>query len=132
MISGIRLSRARALQIAAVLSFILGVEACIVTVPILTQGIDAVNQNGDGIPYFVMLAELILGFLRIGGSVGTWQGRRGSVIVTILANALDMIVAAPGILFAPHPIGQLAALGVVLVNGVVILLCFWRDDAQAR
>lgn len=121
------LSRARALKAAAMISFILGVEAVFVTLPELVRGVNAVSIDGNVPPYFVMFAALLFGILRIVGSIGTWQGQRGGIILTVLANTLDMMAAAPGILVAPSLIWRMAALSGVLFSATVVVLCFRRN-----
>lgn len=132
MTSSITLSRARALKIAAVLSFVLGLESFIVAIPELMRGVNEVSTSSDGPPYFVMLIALVLGIVRMIGSIGTWQGQRTGIILTVVANMLDMMAAAPGILVGPSPLWQMAALTGVCVSAAVIVLCFWRDGTPAQ
>lgn len=122
-----RLSRMTALKIAAGIALASGVINLVVSIPILWGGAAAIQQANDTPPFFVFVLGLILSPMRIAGAFGAWRNQRWGIVLLLLASAVDMLSAAPGLLFAPSSsLRLIAALGV-LINGVVILLCLWRD-----
>lgn len=126
-----RLSRATALKIAAVLSLLLGIYSFMNFLPYLARGAADLNQGGDAPPYFVIMLGFILAIVRIASAYSVWQNQRWSLVVMLLANAIDTLAAIPGIFFAPTPYLQMSAsFGVILGVGLVIL-CLWRDRKPA-
>jgi len=126
-----RLTRSTALKIAAVLSLLIGVSTVVFALPLISRGADAVNQGSDAPPYVIVLLAVILGVIAIVAAYGTWKGQRWGIILTILANALNGLSAAPGLLFAPSPTLLIAATITVVLSIIIIVLCLWRDRTLA-
>jgi hypothetical protein len=126
-----RLSRPTALKIAAVLSFLLSASGVIFSLPLIAQGATAVEQGGETPPYFVLLSGLIFGVVGIVAAFGTWKGQRWGIILTILANVVNGLGAAPGLLFAPTPGLLIAASVTVVLSIAIIVLCLWPDRKLA-
>jgi len=122
------LSRSTALKIAAVISFLLSAFSIVGSLPFIAQGATAVT---GGPPYFVMLMALITGVVGVVAAYGTWKGQLWGIILTILANLINGLGAAPGILFAPQPGLFIAATVTVVLTIVIIVLCLWRDRKPA-
>lgn len=125
------LSRSTALKIAATLSFALGAYNFVSVLPILAVGEAGLNQDGSTFLYFIVVAGLIFAVLRIVGALGAWMRQRWGILITILANLLDGVLAAPGILFAPSLGWQIAAYVTVIAAVIIIILCLWRDRQAA-
>ena len=126
-----RLSRSTALKTAAVLSFLLSASGVIFSLPLIAQGATAVDQGGETPPYFILLLALIVGVVGVVAAFGTWKGQRWGIILTIVANVVNGLGAAPGILFAPTP-GLLISASVTVVLGIaIIVLCLWPDRKLA-
>ena len=126
-----RLSRSTALKTAAVLSFLLSASGVIFSLPLIAQGATAVEQGGETPPYFILLLALIVGVVGVVAAFGAWKGQRWGIILTILANVVNGLSAAPGMLFAPTP-GLLIAASVTVVLGIaIIVLCLWPDRKLA-
>ena len=121
------LSRSTALKIAAVLSFLFGAYVFVGAIPYLARGADAVNAVGDAPPYFVILSAFIFALLRIIGAYGVWKEQRWGIVVTILANALDTILALPGLFLAGSMELWLSSAVGTVISVVIIVLCLWRD-----
>jgi uncharacterized membrane protein (DUF2068 family) len=126
-----RLSRATALKIAAVLSFLLGVYSMINMSSYLVRGAADLTQAGDAPPYFIVILAFALAVVKIVAAIGAWQNQRWGVVVTLLANALDTVSAVPGLLFAPTTYSQISASIGTIFGIVIIVLCLWRDRKTA-
>jgi uncharacterized membrane protein len=126
-----RLSRPTALKIAALLSFVLGVIGFILALPFLARGASGLDIANDAPPFFIIFSAFVFAILRIVGAYGVWTNQRWGIVVTILANAIDSILALPGIFVAPTMELWLSATLGVIVSIVVIVLCLWRDPKPA-
>ena len=126
-----RLSRVNALKIAAVLSLLLGLVGLFGALPYLARGAAALNQEIDSPPYFVIVTAFIFTILRLIGAYGVWNRQRWGIVLTLLVNALDSVLSAPGILFAPTIALQLASIVNVVASIVIIVLCLWREHKSA-
>ena len=122
------LSRTTALKIAAGLSFVLSALSVAGALPLIAQG--AANSGAEAPPYAVILLGLITGIVGMVAAFGAWKGQRWGVILTILANLLNGLAAAPGVLFAPTTGWWLAASVTVAASIVIIVLCLWPDRRQ--
>ena len=125
------LSRATALKIAAAIALVYGVFGLITSIPPLWRGAEAINQAGDMPPYFVFVLGLLLSPIQIIGAFGAWRNQRWGAVLLILAAAVDMLSAAPGILFAPTISLRLLSAAAILVDMTVIILCLWPDRPMA-
>ena len=126
-----RLSRSTALKTAAVLSFLLSASGVIFSLPLIAQGATAVDQGGETPPYFILLLALIVGVVGVVAAFGAWKGQRWGIILTILANVVNGLSAAPGMLFAPTPGLLIAASVTVVLSIAIIVLCLWPDRKLA-
>ena len=124
------LSRANALKIAAALSLLLGLVAVVAAILFIQNG-DVGDSAPDAPPYFVMVAGLVLGIVRLMGGYGAWRQRQWGILLTVFANAIDGVLAVPGILFAPTTGLQISAIITVVVAIVIVVLCLWRDRRPA-
>ena len=124
------LSRANALKIAAAISFLMGLVAVVAAILFIQNG-DVGDSAPDAPPYFVMVAALVFGILRLMGAYGTWRQQRWGILLTLFANAIDGVLAVPGILFAPTTGLQISAIITVVAAIVITGLCLWRDRRPA-
>lgn len=124
------LSRANALKIAAAISFLLGIYAVVASILYLQNG-NVVDFAPDAPPYFVMVAALVLGIVRLIGAYGAWKSQQWGIFLTVIANVVDGVAAVPGILFAPTVGLQISAIVSVVAAIVITVLCFWRDRRPA-
>jgi hypothetical protein len=124
------LSRANALKLAAVISFLLGIGGVMLAVPELTRGADVLDDTADSAPFAVIIIAFVFAVMRITAAPGLWQSQRWGIVLTLIANALDALAAAPGILFGPTLALKAAASSGVVLSLVVIVLCLWRDPPR--
>ena len=75
----------------------------------------------EGIPAFVLYGGIVLGVIGLIATVGLWLLKRWSFWLTIVVAALNLLLAAPGIAFAPGAEKVVPAV-FVLVAAVIIVL----------
>jgi len=120
------LSRSTALKTAAVLVVTLGLFGAIANIPYLAQGAAAINGANEP-PYFVVVVGFAVSILSLIGAYGLWHQQRWGIILTVLLHAVDALLSAPGILFAPTLFTWWASLMTTLLDLIIIVLCFWRE-----
>ncbi len=125
------LSRATALKFAAVISFLLGLSGLIVSLPNLARGAALIKTAGDSPPYFVIFIAIVFAIVKMVAAYGTWQQQRWGIVLTLLATALDIASAVPGLLFAPTIILWRWVIIGIMLNLAVIVFCLWRDHKPA-
>jgi uncharacterized membrane protein len=125
------LSRSTALKIAAVLSVMMSLISVASVLPLIARGATGVAQSSDSPPYAILMIALITGVLGMVGAYGAWNQQRWGIILTILANLLNGLSAAPGILFAPQPGLMVISIGTLVVSILIIVLCLWRGPKPA-
>ncbi len=121
------LSRSTALKIAAVLSFLMGAFGIVATLLLLAQGATAIGRSNTTPPYIVLLIGLMTGIVGVVAAYGTWKQQRWGIVLTILANLINGLSAAPGVLFAPQTFLWIIATLTVILSVVIIVMCLWRD-----
>jgi peptidoglycan/LPS O-acetylase OafA/YrhL len=122
-----RLSRPTALKIAAVLSFLL---SAFTILQVFLIGAQAANQ-ADGPGFSGVMFALALGVTGALAAYGAWNQMRWGIILTIIVNLINALLAAPGILAAPTPFLTVSATINVVLGVVIIVLCLWRDRKLA-
>lgn len=120
-----RLSRPTALKIAGAIALVGACQALIISIPAVMGGAAAIQHAGNTPPFFVFVLGLMLAPLQIAGAVGAWRNERWGVVVLLFTASVDLISAAPGILFAPAPLLRLFSAYAVLLDMLIIALCLW-------
>jgi len=77
--------------------------------------------KSDAVPAVVLYGGIVLGVVGLIASVGLWLLKRWSLWLTVVVSALNLLLAAPGIAFAPGGLKVFAAV-TVLVSAVIIVL----------
>jgi hypothetical protein len=57
----------------------------------------------EGVPAFVIYLGIVLGVAGLIGAAGLWMLKRWSVWLTIIVSVLNILLAAPGLLYPPNP-----------------------------
>ncbi|MCW5852384.1 MAG: hypothetical protein KIT87_20085 [Anaerolineae bacterium] len=125
------LSRPTALKIAAVISFLVAVFGVITSLPFLARGAQALDSAGDAPPYVVIMMGVLLSVVAMIAAYGAWKQQRWGIILTIIANTLNGLLAAPGIFFAPSSALFVSALVGVILSSIIVVLCLWREPRPA-
>jgi uncharacterized membrane protein (DUF2068 family) len=75
-----------------------------------------------GPPLSAVYILMGLGVLGLLGAVGLWMLKRWALWLTIVVSVLNILAAAPGLVFAPDPTSRgLATIGVVGFAVVILL-----------
>jgi uncharacterized membrane protein (DUF2068 family) len=75
-----------------------------------------------GPPPLVVYALIGLGVLGLVGALGLWMLKRWALWLTIVVSVINILAAAPGLVFAPSTISRvLATIGVVGFALVILL-----------
>src|SRR5215217_2276589 len=76
----------------------------------------------EGIPAFVIYEGVALGAFGLFAAYWLWMLKRGGVALTIIASALNILLTAPGIFFAPTVTDQVTTgVGVAIFALVIVL-----------
>jgi hypothetical protein len=67
-----------------------------------------------GIPAPVVAAGVVVAIIGLAGAYGVWQLRRWGAIVSLVVLAINALLAAPGIPFAPN-LGMHAVAGATVI-----------------
>jgi hypothetical protein len=57
----------------------------------------------EGVPAIVTYSSYVLGILGVAAAIGLWLRKRWGMWLAIVVSALNILSAAPGIVFAPTP-----------------------------
>jgi len=76
----------------------------------------------EGLPAFVIYSSVVLGVLGLIGAAGLWMLKRWGLWVTIVVSVLNILSAAPGLVFAPSTTLFIFALITVVGFAVVLVL----------
>ncbi|HMO58925.1 MAG TPA: hypothetical protein PKA05_01240 [Roseiflexaceae bacterium] len=125
------MNRPRTYTIAAILNGLISLIGIILLVPLLTAGQSAIDQAQATPPFFIILLGGFTAVLGLASSYGVWKVQRWGVILTIILRALDVLSAAPGLLFAPDMTWRLMAVVGVVSGILVIALLLWPQPRAA-
>ena len=87
--------------------------------------------GSEGIPAVVLYGGIVLGIVGLVAAVGLWMLRRWGIWLTIVISVLNLLSAAPGILFAPNAALQAAAAVGVAVPALIIVLVVLPTSRRA-
>jgi uncharacterized membrane protein (DUF2068 family) len=85
----------------------------------------------EGIPAFVIYLGIALGVLGLIGAAGLWMQRRWGLWITLVVSVLNILSAAPGLVFAPSTMLFILALITVVGFAVVLVLAVLPDSRRA-
>jgi hypothetical protein len=77
----------------------------------------------EGIPAFVIYESVALGAFGLFAAYWLWTLKRGSVALTIIASALNILLSAPGTFLAPTVTDQISiGVGIVIFALIIVLV----------
>ena len=85
----------------------------------------------DGVPPLVVYSGAALGVLSLIAAAGLWALKRWSVVLTIIVSVVNILSAAPGLLFAPTPGLFVTAIVGIVGYALVIVLVVLPSSRQA-
>src|SRR4051812_45840998 len=87
--------------------------------------------GSEEVPAVVIYGGIVLGVVGIVAAVGLWMLKNWSFWLTIVVSVLNILSAAPGLVFAPEAaLKAFAAVGVV-VPAVIVVLVILPSSRQA-
>jgi uncharacterized membrane protein len=111
------------------LNAIIGV---LLPLPALLQGPDAPGIL-NGVPQVVLLASALLGVVGLVSAYGAWMGQKWGIWLTIVVEAVNGLLALPGVLAAPTTGARLAAIfGVLTAVFVIVGMLLWSTPSGTR
>jgi uncharacterized membrane protein (DUF2068 family) len=85
----------------------------------------------EGPPASAVYILMGLGVLGLVGAVGLWMLKRWALWLTIVVSVLNILAAAPGLVFAPEPAARVLATIGVVGFALVILLAVLPNSRRA-
>ena len=85
----------------------------------------------EGVPAFVTYLGVVLGVLGLVAAAGLWMLKRWNLWLTIIVSVLNILSAAPGLVFAPTPTLRFLATVGVVGFALVILLAVLPNSQRA-
>jgi uncharacterized membrane protein (DUF2068 family) len=85
----------------------------------------------EGIPASAIYLGVVLGVLGLIGAAGLWVLKRWGLWVTIVVSVLNILSAAPGLVFAPSTTLFILALITVVGFAVVLVLAMMPTSRRA-
>ena len=87
--------------------------------------------GSEEVPAVVFYGGIVLGIVGLVGAVGLWMLKKWGFWLTVVVSVLNLLSAAPGVVFAPSSaLKALAAVGVV-VPALIIVLVVLPSSRQA-
>ncbi len=87
--------------------------------------------GSEGVPAVVLYSGIVLGVAGLVASAGLWMLKKWGLWLTVVANVLGALSAAPGVGAAPNAGLQAAAIAGVLVSVLVIVLVVLPSSRRA-
>lgn len=75
-----------------------------------------------GVPPVVIILGAILNSAGLVGAWGAWQGQKWGIWLTIILNAIGLLLTLPGILFAPNNGARAIAITSITISIFVIIV----------
>jgi uncharacterized membrane protein (DUF2068 family) len=91
------------------------------TFPSLLEGPSAQTVT-NGVPQIIIVSTSLLGVTGLISSYGAWHGQKWGIMLTIFVEAINGLLAMPGVLVAPSTIMRMASILSVLVALFVIVV----------
>ncbi len=80
----------------------------------------------EGVPQIVVVMAALLGVAGLVSACGAWDGQKWGIWLTIITEAINGLLAMPGVLFAPTPFARASAIASAVVALFVIVVMLQR------
>ena len=85
----------------------------------------------EGVPAVVVYLGVALGVAGLLAAAGLWMLKRWALWLTIVVCVLNILSAAPGIVFAPNPALRVGALVGVIIAALIFVLVVLPSSRRA-
>ena len=101
-----------------------------ISFPGLIQGPSG-HAPTEGVPQVVVVLAGLLGVAGLVSAYGAWYGQKWGVALSVFVEALNGLLAMPGVLHAPTPFLRISAIASVLIALFVIFALLHRPKPAA-
>jgi|SRR5215210_2657658 len=85
----------------------------------------------DGVPAVVVYGSAVVGLVGLAAAYGLWTLKRWGVWITVVLSVLNVLSAAPGIVFAPTTLLFVTALVTIVAYALIIVLLMMPASRRA-
>ncbi len=118
------MKQTRLYKAAVIVHALSSIYVIVETFPLLLRGPN--NPGNPAIPWIVVVLAALLSVVGILSAYGAWYGQKWGVWLTVVTEALNGLLALPGVLFAPTDTLRISAIVSVLVPLFVISALLYR------
>jgi hypothetical protein len=105
--------------------------AIVAAFPALLQGPPTEGPIA-GVPQVVIVLTTLLGVAGLVSAYGAWVGQKWGIWLTIVTEALNGLLALPGVLFGPTPFARISSIvGVLAALFVIVVMLRRPQTAQS-
>jgi len=97
----------------------------VATFPGLLEGPSGQSPT-EGVPQIVVVMAALLGVAGLVSAYGAWVGQKWGIWLTIITEAINGLLAMPGLLLAPTPFARASAIASIVVALFVIVIMLKR------
>lgn len=110
---------------AVILHALSSLHGVVFAFPALMKGPSA-QGVAEGVPQVVIVLGTLLGVAGLISAYGAWYGQKWGIWLTIVTEALNGLLALPGVLFGPTPFARISSIVGVLIALFVIVVMLYR------
>ncbi len=118
------MKRTRLYKAAVIIHALSSITGIVQTFPLLLRGPN--DPGNPAIPYEVIVWVALLSVAGIISAYGAWYGQKWGIWLSVLTEALNGLLALPGVLFAPTESLRISAIASVLIALFVIFALLYR------
>ena len=120
----------RLYKAAVIIHALSSIAGIVQTFPLLLHGPN--NPGNPAIPWIVVVLAALLSVVGILSAYGAWYGQKWGIWLTVVTEALNGLLALPGVLFAPTESLRISAITTVLIALFVIFALLYRPRTPNR
>jgi hypothetical protein len=89
------------------------------------------STGPEGVPALIVYSGVVLGVVGLVAVAGLWTLKKWSLWLTIVVSVLNILSAAPGLVFAPDPGLLVSAIVTVVGLALIIMLVMLPTSRRA-